>query len=142
VTEHEKRLRAMISEANHGSGATGEYNLALTLTYLDTALSAARDAALEEAATQIQCGCGLDACRQNLGPERIRALKAHPAVRYLPEAKVRGAAGAILAGVGSDDYERGVERGVRMLCGAIGVDLDAAPAKVAAINRNDVHDND
>lgn len=46
---------------------------------LEAEVAQVRDAALEEAAVTIECGCGLDTCRQNLGPERIRAMKPKPA---------------------------------------------------------------
>jgi hypothetical protein len=78
-------------------------------------LSSARDAALEEAADQIECGCGLEECRQNLGPERIRALMSEPARRFVDVEHLRS---CLMKYIGLD----GAEHIMRDL----GVDLDGA----------------
>lgn len=134
MNEHEKRLRASITEDSNTMVQKREMRDALDALMAEhkAALSAARDAALEEArvaAKRRLYELGLSASLCIEAAKIIDALKSRPAERYIPAEKMWEKAGAILSDVGSDDYERGVERGVRTLCGELGVDLDATPAK-------------
>lgn len=116
MNEHEKKLRELIARTDTPASLTAyldallvghraevEETAAIRTEHLKSSgwmepreaailrqsLRFARDAALEEAATLIECGCGLEQCRQNLGPARIRALKASPAAMAPEVARLR-----------------------------------------------------
>jgi hypothetical protein len=58
---------------------------------------------------------------------RIRALITTPAPASIPVERVREVARSLIVDPGSDDdYERGIERGIREMMGRLGVPLDAA----------------
>lgn len=124
MSEHEKRLRTLLEAL--------PFAVAAQIRQLhEDALSAARDAALEEAAHWFEDSAPGAEWDATAAAAEMRALKPRPAERYIPEAKVQAlivdvrAALRELRMVASEGVVAALEREARRL----GVDLDAAPVE-------------
>jgi hypothetical protein len=135
MNEHEKRLGALLVEMKAAYPQRAQKALEAydaVLREHKVALSAARDAALEEALAIVRANLEWQAPSPT--GDAIRALTSRPAERYLSEAQVRGAlstAAPHAPGYSADEenaWADGWRCALTTAREALGVDLDAAPA--------------
>jgi len=158
MSEAEKRLRTWMDDMAYGLPnirAAGAAELDAILAEHRAALDAARDAALEEAATTCRAVGTARVCPWDYDIDeaeaRIRTLKSNPAGRYLPEAKVREVLLRIRHEAETDtrleyaDVCGGGWAAAGEIARRLGVDLDAkedAPVPIRTITRAEAEAND